>query len=79
MTPSERKLSRILPKGYSTTRVGRGGHIRIVNPSGYIVRFIFGPKRGLPVSVSSSPGNDNWIREVIRDLKRAGITVRGSA
>jgi hypothetical protein len=76
-TPSERKLNRILPKGYSTIRSGRGGHIRIVNSCGELVRFNDGPKFGLPVSVSCSPGNGNWIHEVIRDLKAAGVKVRG--
>lgn len=76
-TPSERKLSKLLPKGYSTTRAGRGGHIRIVNEYGQIVRFLSGPKHGLPISVSSSPGNGNWIHEVRRDLKAAGILKGG--
>jgi hypothetical protein len=76
-TPSERQLNRILPKGYSTIRSGRGGHIRIISPRGELVRFKAGPKYGLPVSVSCSPGNGNWIREVIRDLIAAGVKVRG--
>jgi hypothetical protein len=75
-TPSERKLSKVLPKGYFTERSGRGGHIRIYDSSGKLVRFKIGPKAGLPISVSCSPGNDNWIREVMRDLKAAGVRRR---
>jgi len=75
-TPSERKLCKLLPKGYATVRAGRGGHIQIKKPNGDLLRFKHGPKAGLPVSVSSSPKSDG-MHKVIRDLKLAGVRFRG--
>jgi len=76
MSPEERKLLRLLPKGYATVHSGRGGHIQVVKPNGKLVRFRNGPKAGLPVSISSSPKSDSF-HKVIRDLRLAGVSVRG--
>ena len=76
MSPEERKLLKLLPKGYATVRSGRGGHIQVLKPNGNLLRFRSGPKAGLPISISSSPKSDSK-HKVIRDLKAAGVSVRG--
>ena len=66
----ENILKRKLPKGYSVAKSGSNNHFKVYAPDGSVLRH---KSTGMPVTISGTAKSDNWIKEALRDLAKAGL------